>query len=666
MLIVRTSFLRRWSPWLLALTLPTPLIQGCVGERTDQEPVPDGVTYADTDEDGILDVHEGGRDTDEDGVRDYLDLDSDNDSIPDAVEAGDADPLTFPLDSDGDGRSDALDLDSDANGIPDQLEAGLDPSKPSDLDQDAVPDFRDQDNDGDGIADWLEVGEASLIDTDQDGVPDHLDTDSDADRVLDRDEAQLLPNGLPGDADGDGIPNFRDSDSDGDGISDQTEAGDTDPATLPTDTDTDGLADLFDLDSDGDAVSDAAEAGLGTSRLNPDSDGDGYSDGGEQAAGSDPTRAGSIPQLLYVVVPQRSRVDTTFSFQAEIGRADVVFVLDSTGSMGPTLSTLANQFATVVAEVSSLIPDTAFGVATFQDYNYPGLGSGTDRPFRLQQQVTTNLTGVQATLNGLSPGGGGDLAEAAMEALYQTATGRGFDQDCDDAYDNTTDVQPFIASSNDAFAGKSAQAYSAADVSTGTRGGFGFRQGSLPIIVWTTDTRFRDPDTGDDAPETCSLVAGSEAVEGQINALGGKLISVNAGSEDELTAQMIDLSLRTYSTADADGDGQSDPLVFSSDGGEGVVDVIVEGITALNYTGEFNRVKLVAEGDPYGFVRTIEPASYAQVRPGDTLPFQLELFGASPAAQDDQLFTITLQVVGDEATTLSTTQILVVVPGAGS
>lgn len=662
----RSSFLRHWSPLLLALSLPLPLTMGCVGERSDQEPLPDGVSYADTDQDGILDVHEGSVDSDKDGIRDYLDLDSDEDGIPDAVEAGDADPLTFPQDSDGDGQPDYRDLDSDSNGLPDKSEAGLDPANPSDLDQDGVADFCDPDNDGDTIPDRLELGEASLIDTDQDGVPDHLDTDSDADKVLDRDEAQLLPNGTPGDADSDGLPNFRDQDSDGDGIRDAEEAGDSDPASAPVDTDQDGLPDLLDLDSDGDAVADVAEASLGTSRLLADSDGDGYSDGGEQAAGSDPTRSASVPQMLYVVVPQRSRVDTTFSFQAEIGRADVVFVLDSTGSMGPTLSTLADQFSTVVEEVSALIPDTAFGVATFQDYNYPGLGGGTDKPFKLYQQVTSSLSGVQASLNGLAPGGGGDLAEAAMEALSQTATGRGFDQDCDDVYDNLTDVQPFIASANDAFAGKSGEAYRPEDVSTGKRGGFGFRPYALPIIVWTTDTNFRDPDRGSDVPEPCSSPAGSELVAAQINALGGKLIGVNAGAEDALTENMVDLSFATYSTADVNGDGKSDPLVFSSSGGEGVVDVVVKGIAALNYTGEFNRVTLVAEGDPYGFVRNIEPASYSQVRPGDTLPFQLELFGASPAAMDDQVFTITLQVVGDEATRLSTTQILVVVPGAGS
>jgi len=53
-------------------------------------------------------------DTDANSIPDYLDLDSDNDGIADALEAG-ADP-TLPVDTNGDGVPDSLDLDSDGDG----------------------------------------------------------------------------------------------------------------------------------------------------------------------------------------------------------------------------------------------------------------------------------------------------------------------------------------------------------------------------------------------------------------------------------------------------------------------------------------------------------------------------------------------------------------------
>jgi outer membrane protein OmpA-like peptidoglycan-associated protein len=94
----------------------------------------------DTDGDTISDGQEHGdgeepRDNDLDGVIDALDLDSDDDRLPDADEAGDADLTTDPIDTDEDGLADFRDLDSDGGGIFDEVESfehGTDPLDPSD------------------------------------------------------------------------------------------------------------------------------------------------------------------------------------------------------------------------------------------------------------------------------------------------------------------------------------------------------------------------------------------------------------------------------------------------------------------------------------------------------------------------------------------------------
>ena len=36
-----------------------------------------------------------------------------------------------------------------------------------------------------------------------------------------------------------------------------------------------------------------------------------------------------------------------------------------------------------------------------------------------------------------------------MEALYQSLTGAGYDQNCDGVYDSTTDILPFLSSASD-------------------------------------------------------------------------------------------------------------------------------------------------------------------------------------------------------------------------
>jgi len=101
----------------------------------------------DSDGDGIYDAAELGTnfDIDGDGVPNWLDLDSDQDSIPDKFEGS--------ADADGDGLGNFLDTDSDGNGISDTVEAGPNPNNPLDTDIDGIADFLDTDDDNDGILD---------------------------------------------------------------------------------------------------------------------------------------------------------------------------------------------------------------------------------------------------------------------------------------------------------------------------------------------------------------------------------------------------------------------------------------------------------------------------------------------------------------------------------
>ncbi len=224
-------------------------------------------------------------DSDGDGIRDDLDLDDDNDGIPDQEELGGVD---LSGDMDGDGVFDWRDADSgcadgDGDGVCDALPASVD------ADGDGIPNHLDRDADGDGITDTVEGGGVDddrdgvvdglvdlnrdglhdplqpdplpLPDTDEDSAPDFLDRDSDGDGLTDAREAGAM------DVDGDGAPDGAGVDADGDGLRDDL-AG---PGALPQpDTDMDGAPDWRDRDSDGDGSPDAVEAF--------DVDGDGAAD----------------------------------------------------------------------------------------------------------------------------------------------------------------------------------------------------------------------------------------------------------------------------------------------------------------------------------------------------------------------------------------------------
>ena len=185
-----------------------------------------GLADLDTDNDGIPDAIEAPDgdftvDTDGDGIPDYVDLDSDNDGIPDVIEAS-----AGAVDSDGNGLVDGM-IDADGNGLDDRVNAFF---RPLDSDLDGVPDFLDLDSDNDGLSDVLEVS-LEALDVNSDGMIDDI-TDLDADGWLDVADRLVNGQGVLGarltDTDDDGVPNFRDLDSDGDGFNDDVENGDFD------------------------------------------------------------------------------------------------------------------------------------------------------------------------------------------------------------------------------------------------------------------------------------------------------------------------------------------------------------------------------------------------------------------------------------------------------
>ncbi len=160
-------------------------------------------------------------------------------------------------DTDSDGITNFHDLDSDNDGIPDIVEA------------------RGTDADGDAIND-------NLVDTDDDRLPDSVDVDvqgsadADGDGIIDTADVDADGNGAPEngtDSDGDGINNANDPDANGNGLDDILEPGtDTAPGLAALNFDTDSQPNHMDVDSDNDGIPDTLEAG------DTDANGDGEVD----------------------------------------------------------------------------------------------------------------------------------------------------------------------------------------------------------------------------------------------------------------------------------------------------------------------------------------------------------------------------------------------------
>jgi len=215
---------------------------------TDIDSDNDGIidSFEDLNLDGDNDPATNPTDSDGDGFPDYLDIDADNDGIPDNLEAQttadyiapsgidannnglddayetNGDLGLFPIDTDGDSLPDYLDEDSDNDNVPDNIEA-------HDYNQDGIPDvvFIGSDKDDDGLDDGYEGAITVDVDvndelddpfgqlpnTDNDEESDYRDTDDDDDGIETIDEdLDLDGNYANDDADEDGIPNYLDAD----------------------------------------------------------------------------------------------------------------------------------------------------------------------------------------------------------------------------------------------------------------------------------------------------------------------------------------------------------------------------------------------------------------------------------------------------------------------
>ena len=92
---------------------------------------------------------------------------------------------------------------------------------------------------------------------------------------------------------------------------------------------------------------------------------------------------------------------------------DVLFVFDTTGSMDGALSEAQAQATNVMSDLSGRLPNLRFGVAQLRDY-------GSTPVWRVEQGLSSDRATVQAAIDSLSAGQGGDSPEAYGTGLLQS------------------------------------------------------------------------------------------------------------------------------------------------------------------------------------------------------------------------------------------------------
>jgi hypothetical protein len=414
-------------------------------------------------------------------------------------------------------------------------------------------------------------------------------------------------------------------------------------------------------------------------------------DGGDDGGTGRPARDAGSPRPMGAAVLPPADDEIVLAFgapaeryslevDAEPGVLDVQLSIDTTSSISAEIDTLQQDLHEhVVMRLRERVADASFGVSQFEDFPIFPFGSAgsnnsrPDTPFRLLTPITSDSARVTNAVAGLDKplGRGGDIPESGAEALWQIATGAGYE------HDGETIIEP--------WSGRAAPG-------GGNGGGVGFREGALRVVLHVTDAASHSPfDYGSAFPGTHGLEEAAEA----LHAINAKVIGIVSdaclcdnppylAARHEL--ESLALATRAVSASNDDGkcpyglngalldsvDGEC-PLVFDvSDEGEGLSSTVVDAIVELVDGVRFERVSGRAGDDPLGFVERIVPREVKQDDPpeiADLLPegepdgepdtfvhasgraklrFDVELRNTRIAPLDvDQRYRAVVEVVGD-------------------
>jgi len=287
---------------------------------------------------------------------------------------------------------------------------------------------------------------------------------------------------------------------------------------------------------------------------------------------------------------------------------DIVFLADLSGSYSDDLPVLRDLVPTIVSSVRDIQPDSQFGLASFIDKPQSPLGDRKDYVYKTEQEITKTRADFQKAMDGLKIGGGSDGPEAQLEGLMQVAL-------------REKEV--------------------------------GYRKNSRRVVVLSTDAEYHQAGDGKEAGiKTANN--GDAVLDGKPEGTGEDYPSIEQVKNALQEAGIVPIfavtgnQTKTYEKlVDKLGFGTVERLSRDS---SNLVKVVTSGLEDI-----FSDLTMVPQSDDFGYVKSIKPASYENVRPGQSRTFKVELGTKDADAGKDRL---SLEVLGYGETVVNVTPVV--------
>jgi len=369
-----------------------------------------------------------------------------------------------------------------------------------------------------------------------------------------------------------------------------------------------------------------------------------------------------LPEYPCVEVPlDGGVVELPLDINAELRRADVLFLVDNTRSMDAEIGRIRDRLRDTIAPgITATIPDSMIGAATFADFPVGMCGQPGDVPFALVLPVTDDLNRAQAAIDSISMQGGSDRPESQVEALYHAATGEGHGM--------------FVAPSF--------------GCPTGGVGYPCFRADALAIILMFTDAPFHNGPGGSEPYSAACTVSPIPHTYAQavtaLNRLDARVMGIYSGGAGAPGRGDL-VSIAEDTNAVRSG---GDPLVFDiGERGENLSQSVVQAIETLANVIRFDVDTVLVDPDrtdgvdPTLFVDSVVPVraepmtnvesidvdngAFLGVLAGTRVFFELNIVaGAVVPGPEPQRFLLEIVFRGDGRTRLGSRTIEIVIPGA--